>query len=70
MKTDLTKLSVLKNNNRRCDCWICKRGRKFYRITAKLPPKERNWMRGFYDAVLDSETELEMKQAQGKWIAN
>jgi hypothetical protein len=47
----------------RCECKLCKRGREYYRITERLPADEQKWMREFYDAVLDTETELSMERA-------
>ena len=46
-----------------CKCALCERGRRYYRNTENLPPEERDWMRGFYDAILDSESEAEMHEA-------
>lgn len=52
---------TLNEKRYRCKCVLCRRTRKFYRLTANLPPKNRAWMRGFYDSVLDTECELEMR---------
>lgn len=54
----------LAEKSNRCNCNLCERGRRYYRNTAKLPKTERDWMRGFYDAVLDEEYEAEMKKSQ------
>jgi len=43
-----------------CHCNLCRRSRRYYRNTAKLTRAEREWMRGFYDTVLDMESEQEM----------
>ena len=48
----------------KCNCWLCKRGRKFYRITGKLERHERDWMRAVYDALLDCESILECQRQQ------
>lgn len=57
---------LLPRHQKRCDCSLCRRSRKFYRITAKLPLKDREWIRGFYDTVLDTECVLEMEMAAKK----
>lgn len=43
-----------------CNCWICKRSRKFDKIIAKLPQEERDWMDGVFNSMFDSEEELEL----------
>lgn len=63
MKDDLTKLLGL-DKRRRCDCALCKRGRKFYRITAALPKQQREWIRAVYNNLMDAECEVEMYRAQ------
>jgi len=47
----------------KCKCSLCARGRRYYRNTAGLPKAERDWMRGFYDAVIDAECEEDMRKA-------
>lgn len=32
-----------------CPCEECVVARKFYRLTAKLPEKDRDWLRDFHD---------------------
>lgn len=46
-----------------CQCDLCKRGQRYYQNTESLPPEEKEWMRGFYDAVLNAEAEEEMQKA-------
>lgn len=55
--------SLVSRRSSKCNCDLCKRGRRYYKNTAKLPKSERDWMRGFYDAVLDAECEEEMQKA-------
>lgn len=47
-----------------CECALCQRGRRYYKNTEGLPQEERDWMHGFYDAVLDEECEREMRKCQ------
>ncbi len=54
---------IVSRRTSKCDCNLCKRNRRYYRNTSKLPKAERDWMRGFYDSVLDSECEAEMQKA-------
>lgn len=49
-----------------CECALCQRGRRYYKNTESLSQEERDWMRGFYDAVLDEECEREMQAANAK----
>lgn len=36
-----------------CQCPLCARERKFHRIAAKLTPRDKAWMLGFYDYVVN-----------------
>jgi hypothetical protein len=36
-----------------CPCDVCATARKFYRLTAKLPEKDREWLRDFHDGMVD-----------------
>lgn len=54
---------LLKPKGPACQCPCCRTSRKFYRITAKLKPTDREWMRGFYDCVLNEAAEHEMQEA-------
>lgn len=47
----------------KCKCSLCRRSRRFYRNTAKLKKPEMEWMREFYDYVLNVECEDEMRKA-------
>lgn len=55
------KLTLIPIPTRRCQCGMCKRGRKYYRLTSKMNLKDREWMRGFYDYVMEMECELDMR---------
>lgn len=50
-----------------CQCSLCKRSRRFYRITEKLAPREREWMRNVYDEACETEEVLAEHRA---YIAN
>lgn len=54
---------VVNRRSFKCNCDFCQRGRRFYKNTEKLPKTERDWMRGFYDAILNAECEEEMHKA-------
>ncbi len=45
-----------------CPCLLCARERKFYRIAAKLPPRDEAWLLGFYDYVV-TDLEREVQKA-------
>ena len=47
----------------KCNCTLCQRSERYYKNTENLPEEERDWMRGFYNAILDWECEEEMKAA-------
>lgn len=50
-------------DRKKCDCKLCKRGRRYFKIASALPPRQRKWMEGFYNYVMDVECEYEMLQA-------
>jgi hypothetical protein len=45
-----------------CQCLLCARERRFYRIAAKLPPRDQSWLLGFYDYVV-TDLEREVQKA-------
>lgn len=53
----------MKFNKRKCNCDLCKRGRKVYAIAAKLPAKDSKWLLRFYNFIIDVECEMEMAEA-------
>lgn len=44
----------------RCSCDICRRSRRFYQITEKLKPRDREWLRAVYIDMFNAEEELSM----------
>ncbi len=39
------------NNGHYCQCLLCRRTRRFYRIAAKLNERDQEWLLRFYDYV-------------------
>ena len=54
-----------------CNCFLCKRGRKFDKIIKKynIKGKDKEWLLGFYDSVLCTELERDVDELilKGEW---
>ncbi len=53
----------------KCSCRQCIRTNEFCAITEKLSPEDREWMEDFYNAVLQTELDLNWHEAvsDGSW---
>ena len=49
-----------------CQCPLCRRERKFYRIANKLPPRDEAWLLNFYDYIVQHEREFAKACTQRK----
>lgn len=50
----------------KCQCFLCKRSARYYKNISKLPREERDWMRAFYEYVMDFECERSMQESKTK----
>ena len=42
-----------------CPCACCVRSRKFTRVVAKLPPKDKKWMTTLYNSLIQAEDDVD-----------